>query len=94
MVGGLLVIKYGLSERPQIVAANKTDIIQDEDAYKAFLEEMKKRGYEVFEISAATKQGVKELIDYTAQLLSYCIHLCRYVPACLQIRGPRLEDTL
>ncbi len=56
--------KYDMSleERPQIVAANKTDIIQDEAVYNEFLEEMKKRGYEVFPISAATSQGVEQLM--------------------------------
>ncbi len=51
-----------LEERPQIVAANKTDIIQDEDAYNRFLEEMSARGVEVFPVSAATGKGVNELM--------------------------------
>jgi GTP-binding protein len=51
-----------LEYRPQIVVANKTDIIQDEDAYKAFLDEMNKRGLEVYEISAATGKGVDALM--------------------------------
>ena len=59
-----------LEERPQIVAANKTDIIQDEEAYKAFLDEMDKRGIEVFTISAATNQGVSELMNKTYEELS------------------------
>ena len=58
-----------LSERPQIVAANKTDIITDPDLYKAFLAEMEAREIKVFEISAATKTGVRELMAYTASLL-------------------------
>ncbi len=64
--------KYDMSleERPQLVAANKTDIIQDEDAYAAFLDEMKKRGIEVFEISAATNKGVSELMNKTYEELS------------------------
>lgn len=53
-----------LAERPQIVAANKTDIIQDEAAYEEFKAEMQKRGYEVFEISAATGRGVTELMKH------------------------------
>ena len=53
-----------LEKRPQIVAANKTDIIQDEEAYKNFKEEILKRGYKLFEISAATKKGVSELMKY------------------------------
>lgn len=64
--------KYDISleDRPQIVAANKTDIICDEDSYNAFLEEMKKRGYTVFEISAATGKGVRELMEKVCEELS------------------------
>lgn len=59
-----------LEERPQIVAANKTDIIQDTESYEAFLAEMKKRGIEVFEMSAATNKGVAELMNKTYEELS------------------------
>ncbi len=59
--------KYNLEleSRPQIIAANKTDIITDEAVYKEFCEEMEKRGYTVFPISAATSQGVEDLMKYT-----------------------------
>ncbi len=53
-----------LEERPQIVAANKTDILQDIDAYEEFKAEIKKLGYPLFEISAATKKGVNELMKF------------------------------
>lgn len=53
-----------LEDRPQIVAANKTDILQDLDAYEEFKAEIKKLGYPLFEISAATKKGVSELMKY------------------------------
>lgn len=59
-----------LEERPQLVAANKTDIIQDTESYEAFLAEMKKRGIEVFEMSAATNKGVSELMNKTYEELS------------------------
>lgn len=59
-----------LAELPQLVAANKTDIIQDADVYNAFLDEMQKRGYEVFAISAATGKGVAELMKKSFSLLS------------------------
>lgn len=59
-----------LEERPQIIAANKTDIIQDEQAYEEFLEEMKKRGYDVYPISAATGKGVDELMQRVYEELS------------------------
>ena len=59
-----------LEERPQIIAANKTDIIQDNEVYEEFKAEMKKRGYEVFPISAATGGGVDELMNKTFEELS------------------------
>jgi len=59
-----------LEERPQIIAANKTDIIQDEDAYNRFLEFAKDKGYEVFPISAATGKGVDDLMKHVYTVLS------------------------
>lgn len=61
------LVKYNmeLENRPQIIAANKTDIIQDEDAYNEFLDAMKSAGYEVFPISAATGEGLTELMKHT-----------------------------
>ncbi len=51
-----------LAKRPQIIAANKCDMATSEQIadFKAFAE---KQGLPVFEISAATTQGTKELID-------------------------------
>lgn len=51
-----------LAKRPQIIAANKCDMATPEQIadFKAFAE---KQGLTVFEISAATTQGTKELID-------------------------------
>lgn len=59
-----------LEERPQIVAANKTDIITDPDMYAEFLAEMKNRGIEVFEISAATNKGIDPLMKRVYEELS------------------------
>ena len=59
-----------LENRPQIVAANKTDIITDQKLYDGFIAEMERRGYKVFPISAATKNGVDELMRYTYSELS------------------------
>ena len=59
-----------LEERRQIVAANKIDIIQNEEEYKAFLDEMEKRGIEVFPISAAVNKGIRELMNKTYEELS------------------------
>lgn len=66
------LVKYNmeLEERPQIVAANKTDILQDEKVFEDFKQEIEKRGYKLFEISAATGKGVSELMKYTFTELS------------------------
>ena len=54
-----------LSERPQIVAANKCDMASPEqiEAFRQFVEE---KGLEFFPISAATRQGVDALIGAVA----------------------------
>ena len=52
-----------LSERPQIIAANKMDITGADENFKVLKTEMEKRGIKVVPISAATKQGLNELVD-------------------------------
>ena len=59
-----------LAEKPQIVIANKADIPQFDDNFDVFRDEMESRGYKVFKISAATKQGVREVLNYTLEQLS------------------------
>ncbi len=59
-----------LCEKPQIIAANKTDLLFDREPFERFKNEMEARGYKVFEISAATRSGVDALMDYTAEMLS------------------------
>ena len=55
--------------RPQIIAANKMDITGAEENFELFKAEMESRGYEVYEISAATGKGLKELMLKVAQKL-------------------------
>lgn len=59
-----------LSDRPQIVCANKCDVIQDTKVYEDFKKYMAEKGIKLFEISAATKQGIRELVSYAASYLS------------------------
>lgn len=58
-----------LAERTQIVAANKRDLAFDTEIYDGFCNEMEKRGYKVFKISAATNSGVSELMKYVSSIL-------------------------
>ena len=60
-----------LSHRPQIIAANKIDIINPEadDPIARIRAEFEPKGIEVVPISAATGEGLKELLYKTSQLL-------------------------
>jgi GTP-binding protein len=59
-----------LSTRPQVVVANKMDIMEDESNFENFKNELESRGYKVFKMSAATRQGIDDVIAYVAQLLN------------------------
>lgn len=80
-----------LESRPQIIVANKTDIVVDEQAYQSFIEEMKKRGLEVFEISAATGKGVRELMMKTYEELSKLPPIITFEPQ-IDIEEERFVD--
>lgn len=58
-----------LASKPQVVAANKTDIPEAEEALKNFVETLEAKGYKVFPISAATNTGIKELLYYVSEKL-------------------------
>ncbi|MDP4182533.1 MAG: GTPase ObgE [Bacillota bacterium] len=58
-----------LAERPQIVAANKMDVTGSSDNLNRFIEAIEPLGYKVFPISAATSQGIKEVIYYASDML-------------------------
>lgn len=58
-----------LSKRKQIIVANKIDAMQDESLLKEVEELAKKENLKLFKISAATKQGIEELIDYVTEEL-------------------------
>ena len=66
-----------LSERPQIVAANKSDIATEEqiEEFRAFIEE---KGLPFFVISAASAQGTKELVAAIAGELEKLPPIVRY----------------
>ncbi|MCL2402539.1 MAG: GTPase ObgE [Oscillospiraceae bacterium] len=55
-----------LASRPQIVAANKCDIVTDDAEAERFREYVESRGYKLFMISAAANTGVKELVNAVA----------------------------
>lgn len=59
-----------LASRPQLVVANKSDLLFDETIYENFKKTMEEKGYEVFKMSAVTRDGVDQVIDRVSQLLN------------------------
>lgn len=58
-----------LSKRKQIIVANKIDAMQDENLYKELEKIAKENNMEIFKISAATGEGVSELVKYVSSVL-------------------------
>jgi GTP-binding protein len=59
-----------LSQKPQLIAANKMDLPQARENYERIEAAFKKEGFEVMPISGATGQGVKQLLLRIQQILS------------------------
>ncbi len=54
-----------LAQRKQLVALNKSDLVAEPRVLERLVADFKRRGYEVFVLSAATRQGVWELARRT-----------------------------
>lgn len=73
-----------LAERPQIVAANKTDIMEDPANLTRLREHVEALGYPLYEISAAAHSGTAELVKKIAGQLAILppvkVYEAEYVP--------------
>ena len=58
-----------LAQRPQIVAANKSDIMMDETLLERLRTRVEQEGYPLFTISAAAHKGTRELVQAIAAQL-------------------------
>ena len=58
-----------LAGRKQIIVANKVDIIQDENLFKELEKMAKEKNIELYKISAATGEGIEELLNHVSQIL-------------------------
>ena len=58
-----------IAARPQVIAANKTDLIysEDDDPIQRLKEEFEPQGIKVFPISGVSGQGLKELLYYVSE---------------------------
>ena len=65
--------KYSVKlwDRPQIVVANKSDMLYDEGVYEDFKKRVNELGFDkVYKMSAATKSGVETIIKEAGRMLS------------------------
>ena len=58
-----------LANKPQIVIANKSDVLQDETKLEELKEVCKRDGREVIAISAATRTNIEELVESVSKAL-------------------------
>lgn len=58
-----------LSNRKQIIVANKSDSLQDEKAFAELEKKAKENNIEIYKISAVTGDGVNELMDYVGKIV-------------------------
>jgi len=66
----LFLYSEDLASRPQIVAANKCDLAQDDTNLQRLIAHCESYGYPVFSMSAAMAEGTRELMNRTAEELS------------------------
>ena len=83
-----------LSNRPMIVAANKCDLIMpDSDNLERLRSHVEKAGYELYEISAGTTQGTKNLMRVVAEKLRTLPPVTIYEPEYVApVAGPVNPD--
>ena len=81
-----------LATRPQIVCANKTDVMEpDSENLEALRKHVEALGYPLFEISAATHQGTRQVIDKVAETLATLPPVMVYEPE--YVPRPPVVDT-
>ena len=80
-----------LAQRPQIVVANKSDIMADEELLEQLRRRAEEEGYPLFAISAAAHQGTRELVQTIAARLQTLPPVQTYEDGVWIVEGPWLE---
>ena len=58
-----------VSKKVQVIAANKVDVLQNEENFKRLEAVAKENGYEIYKISAVTGEGLELLFERIAELI-------------------------
>ena len=80
-----------LAKRPQIVAANKVDIMTDPENLERLRTHVEAKGFTLMEISAAAHQGTRELVGKVAEALASLPPVTVYEPE--YVPKPPVVDT-
>ena len=80
-----------LATRPQIVCANKMDIMEDPENLERLRAHVEAKGYTLFELSAAAHQGTRQLVGKVAETLSTLPPVTVYEPE--YVPRPAAVDT-
>ncbi|SCJ63326.1 Spo0B-associated GTP-binding protein [Anaerotruncus sp. 2789STDY5834896] len=81
-----------LADRPQLVCGNKSELA-DEAAVERFRQFVEGQGYRYFTISAATRQGMEELVYAIAQELEKLPPISRYEADFVKPERPETDFT-
>ena len=81
-----------LADRPQIVVANKTDLLADPAQLDAFRAHVEEAGYTFMAMSAATHQGTRELVQAIAARLAELPPVAVYEPEYVP-RPPQIDTS-
>ena len=85
----------GLEDRPRLVALNKIDVPDARELAEMVKPELEARGYDVYEISAASREGLRELTFAMGEVVSKSRVVPEHVEATrivLRPRGDRGEE--
>ncbi|WP_149202767.1 GTPase ObgE [Actinotalea subterranea] len=83
-----------LTERPRLVVLNKVDVPEARDLAELVRPELEARGLRVFEISAASHEGLRPLTFALAELVGQAREAARsVVPARIVLRPKAVDDT-
>ena len=80
-----------LATRPQIVCANKVDIMEDSENLERLRAHVEALGYPLLELSAATHQGTRQLVGKVAEMLATLPPVTVYEPE--YVPKPPVVDT-
>ena len=80
-----------LAKRPQIVVGNKTDLLQEPEKLEELKAHVEEAGYTFLEMSAATHQGTRELVQTIGRMLTQLPPVMVYEPE--YVPRPQEVDT-